>query len=358
MPFLADFQLLPPIPLLVSKQLEIETKRVVNLNRHGLGDRQVKAFVEGGLSRLAQQGVSVEEVHLADNGIREAATVAAIGEALKSCPKLQTLDLSNNVIGRDGAVSLAAALESCPTLQKLTLSKIGVDDKAMSLLINGLLDHPVLVIMDLSHNELGRTAATKQVRQNGLTGFTSESLSTLIQSGEALQKLTLSWNSLRGAAATRIALAVEFNSMLTHLELSRNAFGTGGADEALSEALRGHKWLKYLGLAHNGIRERGAVMLGDMLKENKALEMVVLDGNPIGIRGGRMILRALHCFGRFGWKRQVSITGCNYKFTDDSVEIFDPQRPGGEYSLDLSEPYQRFVAWELVDLAWCDTAFH
>eukprot|EP01052_Picozoa_sp_SAG31_P016467 SAG31_NODE_1093_length_9952_cov_16.099056_2_plen_64_part_00 len=55
--------------------------------------------------------------------------------------------------------------------------------------------------------------------------------------------------------------------MLSHLELSWNGFGSASAEsdlgqpavEALAEALRGHRWLRYLGLGHNGIRERGAV---------------------------------------------------------------------------------------------------
>ena len=46
--------------------------------------------------------------------------------------------------------------------------------------------------------------------------------------------------------------------------------------------------------------------------------------------------------------------GCNYSVQDDSEQLFDPESPGGKYELDLEDPYDRMVAWELVDLAWTE----
>eukprot|EP01052_Picozoa_sp_SAG31_P016466 SAG31_NODE_1093_length_9952_cov_16.099056_1_plen_394_part_00 len=132
-------QLLPPIPLVVASQVAPSSampstaskSHVINFNSRSLGDRQIRAFADGGLPRLAQHGVMVEEIHLAGNSIREAATVRAIGQALSACPALRTLDLSCNCIGRQGAASLAEALEGCPRLEQLVLRKISVDDKAV-----------------------------------------------------------------------------------------------------------------------------------------------------------------------------------------------------------------------------------
>ena len=110
---------------------------------------------------------------------------------------------------------------------------------------------------------------------------------------------------------------------------------------------------------------------------------MVLDGNPIGVVGGRAVLRALHWIGRFGWRRRISIAGCNYDYNSDAAAaMFDPAEPAGEYELvpppisartralyvapscciflnraawrlqDLGQPYDRCVAWELIEAAW------
>jgi hypothetical protein len=39
---------------------------------------------------------------------------------------------------------------------------------------------------------------------------------------------------------------------------------------------------------------------------------------------------------------------------DHSEHLFDPETPGGRYELNLEDPYDRMVAWELVDLAWTE----
>ena len=53
----------------------------------------------------------------------------ALAEGLKCCTNLQTLTLSYNSIGSDGAVALAEGLKCCTNLQRLDLryNSIGSD---------------------------------------------------------------------------------------------------------------------------------------------------------------------------------------------------------------------------------------
>ena len=53
----------------------------------------------------------------------------ALAEGLKCCTNLQTLNLSYNSIGSDGAVALAEGLKCCTNLQTLNLgdNSIGSD---------------------------------------------------------------------------------------------------------------------------------------------------------------------------------------------------------------------------------------
>ena len=49
---------------------------------------------------------------------------------------------------------------------------------------------------------------------------------------------------------------------------------------------------------------------------------------------------------------------CNYdyasQYQDPTFKLFDPQEAGGMHRCDLTDPYQRAVAWELVELAWAE----
>jgi Ran GTPase-activating protein (RanGAP) involved in mRNA processing and transport len=95
----------------------------------------------------------------------------------------------------------------------------------------------------------------------------------------------------------------------------------------LADALRKNTGLAVLHLCHNEIKELGAFVLADMLKENKNIREVVLDENPIGQRGGRAVLRCIRKVNSFGWKRDISIIHCNVYYTDLATEIFGNQPP-------------------------------
>ena len=96
---------------------------------------------------------------------------------------------------------------------------------------------------------------------------------------------------------------------------------------------------------------KGAMVLADSLKENKTLQEILLDANPIGTKGGRAVLRAMRFWSQtFQDERQISVAKCNMAVTSAS-DLFDPLEPGGFWSCDLADPYERVVANELVQLA-------
>eukprot|EP01051_Picozoa_sp_SAG22_P010014 SAG22_NODE_875_length_6716_cov_2.927006_5_plen_170_part_00 len=93
-------------------------------------------------------------------------------------------------------------------------------------------------------------------------------------------------------------------------------------------------------------------MLHEYAMPCHAMQTVKLNENPIGQRGGRAIFRALRKLVQYNWAREVQIFGCNYDFIEPGLPLFDPQEPGGAWECDLAQPYDRMVAWELVELAW------
>ena len=179
----------------------------------------------------------------------------------------------------------------------------------------------------------------------------AKALAALIECNTPLQRLNAGWNSLRGKAAELVGKSLAANSYLVSVEFGWNGLADGGA-EWLAESIRECQYLQYVGLANNSIGERGAYVLADCLKENNGVRFMKLDGNPIGQHGMRAVLRAIRDICTFGWSRRVSFAKCNITVTDEKQKFLDRRRPGGVWECDLSKPFERATAWELVDLAW------
>lgn len=138
---------------------------------------------------------------------------------------------------------------------------------------------------------------------------------------------------------------------LQRLDISWNNCGSRGA-AALGNALLCSLHLQELNLTQCRVGVVGAVCLADGVRENptKALRKLTLDGNPLGALGGRAVLAALR---ELEADREISMVACNLAAIEatppwpDRPE-FDPSMPGGSYHLDMSRPYDRAVANELL----------
>ena len=75
-----------------------------------------------------------------------------------------------------------------------------------------------------------------------------------------------------------------------------------------AQALEVNKSLLHVNLGHNSIQGKGAFVLADCLSRNTSLLRLDLDGNPVGMQGGRALLRAV-CS---GIKLVLHMQSCNF----------------------------------------------
>ena len=57
-----------------------------------------------------------------------------------------------------------------------------------------------------------------------------------------------------------------------------------------------------------------------------------MDGNPVGPKGGRELLKMIASDGNM---RMISLEHCNFEMPDDGPIPFDINEPNGFYKLDL-----------------------
>lgn len=90
-----------------------------------------------------------------------------------------------------------------------------VDDDKVRMLVAHIMDHPVLAILDLSHNAIGDRGA--------------RALGKLLTHGRCrLERLALADNVIRAAGAQALAHALTRNSTLQSLDLRLNRLADDG----------------------------------------------------------------------------------------------------------------------------------
>ena len=204
----------------------------------------------------------------------------ALAEGLKCCTNLQTLNLSVNSIGSDGAVALAEGLKCCTNLQTLNLSGNSIGSDGAVALAEGLKCCTNLQTLNLSGNSIGSDGAVALAE--GLKCCTN------------LQTLDLSLNSIGSDGAVALAEGLKCCTNLQTLDLSHNSIGSDGA-VALAEGLKCCTNLQTLDLSHNSIGSDGAVALAEGLKCCTNLQTLNLYGNSIGSDGAVALAEGLKC---------------------------------------------------------------
>lgn len=74
----------------------------------------------------------------------------------------------------------------------------------------------------------------------------------------------------------------------------------------LAPALEKNSKLTYLDVSHNGISSVGSQIIGTSLHVNTGLRKLLLQGNPVGCKGGRALIRAAEAS-----NIQLDLGGCD-----------------------------------------------
>lgn len=86
---------------------------------------------------------------------------------------------------------------------------------------------------------------------------------------------------------------------------------------------------------------------------NLALRRVSLDGNPIADQGARALMNVPAATGS---RIDLSAQGCNIDIIDESC-WFDQSNPCGTFTLTLSNPFERAIAFKLLTIVANHTSY-
>eukprot|EP00752_Nemacystus_decipiens_P005020 g4560.t1 len=331
-----------PVPILLRDPSALQD---LNLAHRGLGDDVMCAAAEV-LTRLPH----INTLDVSDNRLTDR-SLCKLCSLVVEMPGLKSLDLSCNKVDEAAAIIRGYLAHPSCSLQTLSLRSADVDDNECCFLMEAISRNQSLTKLDVSENKIGQNEMLNAVQPDVVTG--GEAIAETLAGNAALKELNLSWNNLRQESAAAIGRALSLNRGLVSLNLAHNAFNDLPSQE-VGDSLRKNSTLQSLDLSYNGLTPAATIVIASACKANTALSRLTLCGNRLGRQGSAALLSAIRKRTSAGKDRKVrplllGLEGCDCE--SDSPSLFDVDEPSGEYKLDMSLPYSRMVASELVALS-------
>ncbi|KAJ1448088.1 hypothetical protein M885DRAFT_471428, partial [Pelagophyceae sp. CCMP2097] len=338
-----DVSGLLPVPALLHRRRS--APEVLDLTGSGVGDGAVVALCAA-LPDL--DGPPLDTLLLRDCRLNDA-SLGVLFDTLAASPTgcgVTALDVSLNDVDASAAALRAYVAAPLCRLRRLELEASDVDDSECELLSAAVEANSSLTRLSLRDNLIGSNEQQNAVTPDLVTG--AEALAAMLAKNGFLTDLDVSWNKIRGASAVCFARQLGLSKSLVTLNLSMNSFGDEAAMH-LGVSLMADLPLRSVDLSYNTVGQRGAFVIAGALPRNSSLTFLDLGGNALGRRGGAAVVGAVRRAQRADRALDVSLENADCDRADES--IFDPNKPGGEYDLDLESPYDRTVALDLLRIA-------
>lgn len=326
-----------PMPVLMRK---ITASRTLSLSGLGVGDGVVAA-----LTRVLPHLPHLTELNLNDNRLTDAALTPLCKVAVRM-PGLTALDLSKNDMDDAADVLREYLTEPNCSMAKLILVQSDIDDVECRQMMEAIEKNKSLTHLEIANNLIGSAEMLNVVNPDLVTG--GEAIADMLQMNKTLQYLDVSWNTIRKESAEALGEALRYNKTLTTLKLAQNAF-SDVASQQIGDSLAINESLTHLDLSFNAVTPSAAMVLANAFKTNAGLTQLNLDGNYLGKRGAESLLAAMRRAQTTDRYLHISIANCDVD--TKTPDLFDPIEPTGRYVLDMTTPYARMVAAELLRLA-------
>ncbi|MCJ1448525.1 MAG: hypothetical protein MMC23_009042 [Stictis urceolatum] len=247
--------------------------------------------------------------------------ISALLTALLKCPKLHTIDLSDNAFGLNTVEPLVAFLKDAVPLRHLILNNNGLGPRAGALVAEAL--------VQLAENKRAARARGEDVPE----------LETIVCGRNRLEAASMAgWAAAYGALGTVKTVRMVQNGIrqegvillireglskcpgLRVVDLQDNTFTKTGS-LALAEVLPTWTELEELGVGDSLLGARGGVVLGETLQKgaNKKLVTLKAQYNEIDAKGAQAITKAVED-GNLPALKRVELNGNKFSEDDEVVD--------------------------------------
>ncbi|KAL3678879.1 hypothetical protein R1sor_021835 [Riccia sorocarpa] len=279
---------------LLSDSLAGSKLKSLNLSDNALGEKGVRAF-----SSLLKSQSALESLYFMNNGISEEAAMA-ICELLPSGKHLRTLHFHNNMSGDGGAEAVSKLVEKATSLEDFQFSSTRVGTEGGVALCTALQAGSSLRRIDLRDNMFGPEGGfvlSKTLISHpelldvhlGDLNMEDEAVTALVEaltgSAPNLRLLDLTGNEITAKSARALATCIRAKQGLTVLRLAENELKDKGAVIVCEALKEGSTSLQELDLSTNGLTRVGAVAAAEAVAQKPSFTKLNLDSNQISDEG-------------------------------------------------------------------------
>ncbi|KAL8653498.1 MAG: hypothetical protein Q9226_003830 [Calogaya cf. arnoldii] len=198
------------VPDLFKLITETQHLRTLDLDQTELSNAGVAELFD----RLAVDGrpnLPLRHLYLNADGISVAAcTSIATYLATSNCP-IESLYISNNPIGDEGALALAQGLAANTKLVRLSMRSCGLKDAGAIAIMNALTQHPNIMTLNISHSYATKDLGTWY---NFFDDKVEEATLDLLKTSHSLRYLDFGITGMSVACITTITKAVKESHLL------------------------------------------------------------------------------------------------------------------------------------------------
>ncbi|KAG5490580.1 hypothetical protein JKF63_00700 [Porcisia hertigi] len=246
--------------------------------------------------------------------------------SLLRCSKIQSLNLSNNMITSASVPYIVEVMELCPSLFFLDLSNNKIDEKGAEQIIECLERVSHVRIVQIAGNSL-TTEIMERVAHLASLNSGSDALKKLFlltARGEPLPEnidLSGTENSYKLTDEEVVALAglLRYSSVVRSLDLGNNNFSDEGCI-AIAAVLRVNHTLEELNFAGNAIGANGGEALFFALKINPQLQLLNLENTAIPGEILEDIVSLLHV-NQMPHRAPIDMRGVKLEEVDDAIQF-------------------------------------
>ena len=226
---------------------------------HCICDLDINEIVKEKVTQSINGEVFLDRLELRDHQIPE-----LYNELKKNPNQNWSLNLAfNDKISLNGYHHLADILSSTIVIVELSVAYNGIDEEALTVLLNCLCNKKTLKNLNISSNKLNNRHM--------------ENIRRLIQSNSILKEINLTYCGIDADEAIRLS-EVLFESSLEILHLDENSVSDRGCASLLSSI---SPTLKELAIRKNGITESSLQTILNFLCTNQSLKALWLTDNPV-----------------------------------------------------------------------------
>ncbi|CAD8082483.1 unnamed protein product [Paramecium sonneborni] len=208
----------------------------------------------------------VKSIILTNNHLKE----HSLSIFIDSFPdSLKDLNISQNELGRQGAILIAKLFSRHKNLKSLNIASNFLGDQGAITILNAVQE--------------ARTIRKLNLSQNQITDNVTQELQNFLQSNLSIEVLILNWNQLGPQSGIGIAKALNQNKNLKVLDLSYNHLGFNEKSNCIIQWCllleNPNLALCHLDISYNQISEKQMVQLQKALIKNNNLYGIHVEGN-------------------------------------------------------------------------------